>query len=106
MATLLRRRSKKKKKKKKILALAGAKGRHKNMFSAVISTAATQLARVKEDEAKGKKTSPKKTPKSRSPWVHSSAPYLGIISVLFSFVFLYGYYLGGGGRVQYYSNVC
>lgn len=41
-----------KKKKKKILALAGAKGRHKNMFSAVISTAARQLVRVKGDEAK------------------------------------------------------
>lgn len=38
--------------KKKILALAGAKGRHKNMFSAVISTTATQLVRIKEDEAK------------------------------------------------------
>lgn len=37
--------------KKKILALAGAKGRHKNMFSAVISTATTQLIRVKENEA-------------------------------------------------------
>lgn len=36
---------------KKILALAGAKGRHKNMFSAVISTATTQLIRVKENEA-------------------------------------------------------
>ena len=78
------------------------------MFSAVISTAATQLVRVKEDEAKEKKRARKKTPKSRSPWVHSSAPYLGIISVFFSFFFffLYGYYLGGGGRVQYYSNVC
>lgn len=38
--------------KKKILALAGAKGRHKNMFSAVISTAARLLVRVKENEAK------------------------------------------------------
>lgn len=47
MATLLRRRSK-----KKILALAGAKGRHKNMFSALISTTARQLVRVKENEAK------------------------------------------------------
>lgn len=61
------------------------------MFSAVISTAATQLARVKEDEAKEKKTSPKKTPKSRSPWVHSSAPYLGIISVLFFFSVFFFY---------------
>lgn len=41
-----------KKKKKKIPALAGAKGRHKNMFSAVMSTAERQLVRVKENEAK------------------------------------------------------
>ena len=96
------------KKKKKILALAGAKGRHKNMFSAVISTAATQLVRVKEDEAKEKKRARKKTPKSRSPWVHSSAPYLGIISVFFSFFFFFFFvfFFCGGGRVQYYSNVC
>lgn len=37
---------------KKILALAGAEGRHKNMFSAVISTATTRLLRVKENKAK------------------------------------------------------
>lgn len=85
-----------KKKKKKILALAGAKGRHKNMFSAVISTATTQLMRVKENEATEKST---QTTNPVSLAVHSSVPYLGIISV-----FLYGYYLGG--RVQYYSNVC
>ena len=50
MATLLRRRSKK----KKILALAGAKGRHKNMFSAVMSTTARQLLRVRGSKAKEK----------------------------------------------------
>lgn len=81
--------------KKKILALAGAKGRHKNMFSAVISTAARQLVRVKENEAK-------ENQRKRQ------------ITVVFGtllgslprdcFAFLYGYYLGG--RVQYYSNEC
>lgn len=50
-------------KKKKILALAGAEGRHKNMFSAIISTTATQLVRIKEDEAKENE---QKTPR-RSP---------------------------------------
>lgn len=64
MATLLRRRSKK----KKILALAGAKGRHKNMFSAVISTAVSLLVRVKENERKRISRSAK----SRSGLVHSS----------------------------------
>lgn len=72
MATLLRRRSK-----KKILALAGAKGRHKNIFSAVISTAAKHLVRVKGNEAK-------ENEQKRQTPVHSSAPYLGIISVFYT----------------------
>lgn len=55
-------------KKKKILALAGAKGRHKNMFSAVISTAVSLLVRVKENERKRISRSAK----SRSGLVHSS----------------------------------
>lgn len=54
--------------KKKILALAGAKGRHKNMFSAVISTAVSLLVRVKENERKRISRSAK----SRSGLVHSS----------------------------------
>lgn len=80
---------------KKILALAGAKGRHKNMFSAVISTAARLLVRVKEDEAKENQ--------------QKRQISVGFGSLLGSlprdyFGFLYGHYLGG--RVQYYSNVC
>lgn len=43
---------KKREKKEKILALAEAKGRHKNMFSAVISTASTLSDRVKANEAR------------------------------------------------------
>lgn len=82
--------------KKKILALAGAEGRHKNMFSAIISTTATQLVRIKEDEAKENE---QKTPRRSPVWLPSSVPYLGIISG-----FLNGHYLGG--RVQCYSNVC
>lgn len=80
---------------KKILALAGAKGRHKNMLSAVISTAARQLVRVKENEAKENQL--KRQTSVRFGTVLGSLPrdY---------FAFLYGYYLGG--RVQYYSNVC
>lgn len=81
---------------KKILALAGAKGRQKNMFSAVISTTAIQLVRIKEDEAE---ENGQKTPRRSSASLPSSVPYLGIISG-----FLYGHYLGG--RVQCYSNVC
>lgn len=91
MATLLRRRSKK----KKILALAGAKGRHKNMFSAVISTAVSLLVRVKENEAK-------ENLQKRQISVGFGS-LLGSLPRDYSF-FLYGYYLGG--RVQYYSNVC
>lgn len=67
-------------KKKKILALAGAKGRHKNMFSAVFSTTATQLVRIKEDEAKENE---QKTPRRSSVSLPSSVPYLGIISGVF-----------------------
>lgn len=90
MATLLRRRSK-----KKILALAGAKGRHKNIFSAVISTAEKHLVRVKENEAK--ENEQKRQTSVALGTLLGSLPrdYFG---------FLYGYYLGG--RVQYYSNVC
>lgn len=65
------------------------------MFSAVISTAARQLVRVKGNEAKENK--------------HRRQISVGFGSLLGSlprnyFGFLYGYYLGG--RVQYYSNVC
>lgn len=65
------------------------------MFSAVISTAARQLVRVKGNEAKENK--------------HKRQISVGSGSLLGSlprnyFGFLYGYYLGG--RVQYYSNVC
>lgn len=80
---------------KKILALAGAKGRHKNMFSAVISTAATQLVGVKGNEAKkNKQNTPNLCRFACTP--------RRLTSELFRV--LYGYYLGG--RVQYYSNVC
>lgn len=81
--------------KKKILALAGAKGRHKNMFSAVISTAVRLLVRVKENKAKENK-------QKRQISV-GFGTLLGSLPRDYS-VFLYGYYLGG--RVQYYSNVC
>lgn len=65
------------------------------MFSAVISTAARQLVRVKETEAKENE--------------QKRQISVGFGSLLGSlprdyFGFLYGYYLGG--RVQYYSNVC
>lgn len=65
---------------KKILALAGAKGRHKNMFSAVMSTSARQLGRVKENAAK----EISRNVKSRPVLIHSSVPYLRIISLFYT----------------------
>lgn len=50
------------------------------MFSAVISTTATRLVRIKEDEAKENE---QKTPRRTSVWLPSSVPYLGIISGFF-----------------------
>ena len=66
------------------------------MFSAVISTAARQLVRVKRNEAK--ENEQKRQISVGFGTLLGSLPrdYFG---------FLYGYYLGGG-RVQYYSNVC
>lgn len=65
------------------------------MFSAVISTAATQLVGVKGNEAKKNQ---QKTPKL----CRFGCTPRRLTSELFRV--LYGYYLGG--RVQYYSNVC
>lgn len=65
------------------------------MFSAVISTAARQLGRVKENGAK-------ENQQKRQISV-GFGTLLGSLPRDY-FVFLYGYYLGG--RVQYYSNVC
>lgn len=65
------------------------------MFSAVISTAARQLVRVKENEAKENQQKHQISVGFRTLLGSLPRDYFG---------FLYGYYLGG--RVQYYSNVC